>query len=286
MSFGYPLVRADITDLVRSNLLWILTGLLVLLVFANWAADPTMIDASSQSFLLVLLQFTHWLPLFAIVIGYDAVVRLRESGRVRLLLGQPTTRRTLVIQAFLARVIAFLAVLSAAILVVLVLVVTQTGSVGVLEFVAGVGSVALYGLAWLGATVGVSAMAASGRQVIGVMLIAYTLLLALWEPFVARVLALAVTGSGELGGLIEFADPAVVTYAEGATWFLYAFRLGPAEAFTGTVFYSYEVLQAAVDGGSVAVPHGPNLFGVGVLLAWLALPLLVGSWLFQRVDLE
>lgn len=69
MSFGYPLVRADITDLVRSNLLWILTGLLVLLVFANWAADPTMIDASSQSFLLVLLQFTHWLPLFAIVIG-------------------------------------------------------------------------------------------------------------------------------------------------------------------------------------------------------------------------
>lgn len=279
--------RTDLVDAIRSRMVWTAVVLMGLLAASNVAAGPGLVRSSSQPVLMTLIQFTLWLPLFAIVLGYAAITGERESSRIRVLLGQPATRCDIVIGKFLSRTVVFLSALAIVIALVTVFVTVWAGPPDPFAVVAGMTATALYGLAWLGASIGVSAIIASGKHALGVLLVAYVLFGLLWESLTARLLALVVTGSGEfLGTLIEFADPEVVTYANGSTWFLYAYRLSPLQSFSGTIYYVYELLRVAVTGGSAPVAHGPNLFGVGVLLAWAVVPLAVGYWWLGQTDLE
>lgn len=286
MSGVVTIGRTDLVDACRSRIVWAAVGLMGLLAASNTAAGPELIRSSSQPVLLTLLQFTLWLPLFAIVLGYAAVTEEQESGRIRVLLGQPATRRDVVVGKLLSRTVVLLSALAIVIILATSLVTVWVGLPDPLAVVAGAVGVVLYGLAWLGASVGISAIAANGKQALGALLVAYLLCNLLWESFIARLLALVVAGSADLGTLVEFADPEVITYANGSTWFLYAFRFAPAESFSGTVFYVYELLRAVVTGNPTGVAHGPNLFGVAVLLAWAVVPLAVGHWRLRRTDLE
>lgn len=277
------IAQKDVTDAFRSNTLWAAIGFMSVLVLARLISiGSKYINDASQPILLAVAQFDLWLPLFAIVIGYNSVVGERESGRIRLLLGLPSTRRDVVLGKFLGRSVVFLFGVSVSILLLTALIIVQTSGIGLAEIVGGTLVVFLYGLAWIGTTVGVSSFVSSGTRTIGVMFGLYTFFGPLWTQLGQPLLALAVTGSTtvEAMGVRQ-----VLTYADSPTWFLYATRLSPFEAFSGANYYVTDLFEIALLGESTNAPHAPNIFGIGVLIAWAFLPVAFGYWRFKHTEL-
>ena len=100
--------RKDFEDAGRSLLLWVLTGLLILLV-AGVSAIPSLIAEDGVtptfedgvSFLFTPIGFL--IPIIGLIVGYRSIVGERESGSIRFLLGLPNTRRDVLLGKVLGR---------------------------------------------------------------------------------------------------------------------------------------------------------------------------------------
>ncbi|OIB55330.1 ABC transporter permease subunit [Natrialba sp. SSL1] len=283
MSATLQIARAEVTDAVRSRVLWVVTAVLGLFVVTRLWLYGDLLAGTTYPFLSTFDTFAEFVPLLVIILGYRAVVGERDSGRIRLLLGQPGHRRDIVTGKYVGRAATLLAVVLAVALLLLAFVVAQFGTDGPTEIVGGLAVIILYTFAWLGVTVGVSSTFASETRVIGILIGLYALCVVLWDNLVISLVSLVVTGQAETG-----VDPLAGRFAtlEEPTWFLYANRLNPLHAFDGARYYVPDLLDIAFVGGTTTAPHAPNLFGLGVLLAWATVPFLVGYWRFQRADLD
>jgi len=138
----------------------------------------------------------------------------------------------------------------------------------------------LFALEWVGLVVGASSIVASETRAIGIVIGVYTLVEPLWQNLVLRLFALVFIGT------IQTPSQATVFYSlENPTWYLYANRPSPTEAFNAARYYIPELLGGLWYGTTISDPTLPNLFGIAVLIGWATIPVYLGYRQFERVDL-
>ena len=288
--------RKDFEDAVRSRMLWGIIAIFVaFLLMALPVAEQLFPEAATvdaaKALAGVAMLTQLFVPGIALMAGYMAVVGERRSGSLRVLLSYPFSRRDVVVGKLVGRLLVTGTALVVGFAVASVLVVVLYGMPDVTSFAGFVGAGILLGLTFTGLAVGGSAAASSRGRAMGLTIGSFVAMVFFWKP-VAAGIYYAVTGA--LPGL----------HAE--RWYFLLKRLNPLEAFrvlAGAALHEEvnavpqfpvedlparvtpEQLELANRLGSEVPFYLEEWFSVGVLLAWGAIPVLLGYWWFERSDL-
>jgi ABC-2 type transport system permease protein len=215
-------------------------------------------------------------PVVALVAAYLAIAGERESGSLRILLGLEPVRRTIVLGKFLGRSAVVVVGLVGGFALAGVVGLAVYGSLPLVAFLAVVGLTAALGVAFVGIAVGVSAAVATRSRAMTLGIGLYLVLAVLWD-LVPQGAYLANTGSPPGGSV-----PA---------WFVLLQGLSPSGAYSALVMAAihatdpaYPTATTAVE-GTVPFYVEPWTFAL-VLLAWTVGPLLLGTMVFERSDLN
>ena len=282
--------RKEFEDAGRSKLLWSLIGLLVGIVVIGYTAIWYTADDVTAAEVLGFLGFPLQtiVPIAALIAGYMAVVGERRSGSIKLLLGLPPNRSDIVLGKLLGRMAVVGTAVVLAFLVALVLGAAFFGSVPLTDWLAFGAITLLFGVAFAGLAVGVSAGVSTRGKSMALVVGLYMLFVALWE--------------------LVTAGPYYLLYDEGPpveaeTWYLVLEQFNPMSAYTtlasnaieGEVFpftfqYGLEDFEAsqltpAERYAGDAPFYLQDWFGVVVLLFWLVVPVAIGYYRFRNTDL-
>lgn len=274
--------RKDFADAARSKLLWGAILVLVVVTVPDYLSmiDSPVIDSVENAVEFIPVIFVHFVAPFAMIVAHRSIVGERESGSIRVLFGHPVTRRDLILGKLIGRAGLMAVLLSTAMAVLGAVTLLSYGTLPVALFLGITLYVVLYGLVWIGVTVGVSAAVASRLQAVTVVLGLFLFFgpFQLWSRLAVPVFAYFFTGTPSTAGI----DPLRPT--TWPTWYQYVLRLNPMENFE---LGRYVVSGILAEGGPTLI-NGPPLvvFGFAALLAWFAAPLVVGHWLFERADIE
>lgn len=282
MSSLATVARKDFTDSLRTRSIWIIAGVMTILSLSHILAflSSPVSDHHTRPFVFAVAQFSLWLPLAAIGIGFKSVVGERTSGSIRILLGQPATRRTVVYGTYLGRLLILATTVLLSLAIVGIVVAFEFGTLGIIDVIGGTIALLLFAFAWIGLVVGASSFVASETRAIGLVIGIYTIVEPLWQNLVLRLFAFVFTGT------IQTPSQATVFYTlKDPTWYLYANRLSPTEAFNAARYYIPELLEGLWYGTTISGPTLPNLFGIAVLIGWATIPVYLGYRQFERVDL-
>ena len=292
------IARKDFEDVVRSRMIWGITAIFLLLMgIVTFGASAQIEDPSATD---VIFFFTNvggqiFVPIIALVVGYMAIVGERQSGSLRVLFGLSHNRRDVLFGKLASRTGVIVVATLAACAFAAALMVALFGTLPVGTLLGFVALTLLLGAAFTGIAVGVSAMTDSRMQAMGGAIGSYLLFTMLWHPLVAGVYYLL---EGELVGL------------EAPTWYLFALRLNPLEAYRQAISSLIESFVPALIGWENIVEDVPagsfqgdalllsnrvagevpfyltEPFAAVVLLGWLVVPVAIGYRRFERADLN
>ncbi len=206
----------------------------------------------------------YLIPLIALILGFDAIVGERERGSLDLLLTMPITRLELLIGKYLG-LSAALAISTVAGFGLAGIAMAGRLDAGALMHYSGfILSSVLLGMVFLSLAVTLSVFAADRAGASG-------LAIALWFFFVLvfdlLLLGALVATGGHYGGAI----------------FPYLLLLNPADVFRVLNIFSMEDVRTLY-GMATVFPEelaSPWLLG-GVMLIWVAAPLSIAYWRFER----
>lgn len=269
-----PITKKNFRQAIRSRLVWALLGILILYQGIGILSASEMFFRSPVTATRYLAtSFTTIVPPLALVVGYKAIVGERESGSLRILLSFPTTRRDIVAGAYLSRISILTTTLLIALVGLIIAVLYKGVGIAAAEIIVILGLVILYGFAWTGIAIGISAGTSTRFRAVAGVFGLYTLFMLFWDTLVIPSLAFLFSGSSNTDALKP------IEIAQDPSWFIYLNRINPIKAYDGL-----RVSLASVVDGSL--PAVPNLFGLFVLIAWATLPVLIGFRYFNRADLE
>lgn len=288
--------RKDFEDAVRSRLLWGLTAVFVafltmaLLSAEQLFPDTVAVDAA-KALAGVAMLGQLFVPGIALVVGYMAVVGERQSGSLRVLLSYPFSRLDVVTGKLIGRLLVTFTALVVGYAVGTLVVVALYGVPDVGTFVGFVGAGVLVGLTFTSLAVGGSAAARTRGRAMGLAVGAFAGMVFFWKPV---VVGLYYVVNGSLPGV------------RADAWYFFVKRLNPLEAFR-------VLAGSALDADVAPVPEFPledvpatappeqlalanriagevpfylqDWVAVLVLIAWGAVPVLVGYWRFEHGDL-
>jgi len=277
------IAQKDFKHSLRTRSIWVIAGAMTVLSLSHVLSfmSTPIADQHTRPFILAVAQFTLWLPLAAIGVGFKSVVGERSSGSIRVLLGQPGTRRDVVFGTYLGRSLILTTTVLLSLVVMGVVVAVGFGGIEAVDVIGGTIALLLFALAWIGLTVGVSSFVASETRAIGLVMGTYALVEPLWRNLVLPLFSFAFTGSSRVP------SQATVFYSlDEPTWYLYVNRLSPAEAFNAARYYVPELIEGVLYGTAVPGPHAPNVFGLAVLLGWATIPVVVGYRRFESAELQ
>ncbi|QKY19293.1 ABC transporter permease subunit [Halolamina sp. CBA1230] len=266
--------RNDLRGAFATRGVWVLTaGLLALLAGMGYAV-PRLAGSPETPFsayLDVLVAVAVPLfPLLGLVLGYRAVVAARDSGTAALALSLPNSRRDLVVGKLLARAAALAGALGVAGLAAGGYLFVSYGEFAAGEYLLVLLATYGYTLAFLGIAVGLSTGVTSPRRVIGTAFGAYVLLAMLWGTLIDAVMIV----------LFRFSPP-----MEAPTWVEFAKFVEPG---TSLSYLLASELGVGTAPPAAVVGTEPFVSAAGALtalLAWLALPVVLGYARFQRDEL-
>jgi ABC-2 type transport system permease protein len=275
------LAQKDFADAARSKLLWGAILVLVVVTVPDYLTmiDSPVIDSAGNAVEFIPMIFVNFVAPLAMIIGHRAVVGERESGSIRVLFGHPLTRRDLVVGKVLGRGALTGVLLVAAMLVLGIVTLVSYGTVPVLLFLGVSLYVVLYGVVWTGVTVGISAAVASRLRAITAVLGLFLFFgpFQLWSRLAVPAAALLFTGSPSTNG-IDTLQPST-----WPVWYEYVLRLNPMENFE---LGRYVVSGLVTNGSHTGVSGTLALFGIATLLLWFAVPIVIGYWRFEGVDIQ
>jgi len=266
-----PVARKDIQDAVRSRSLLLLTmGFVVLFVVLALLAFRTGDREFGDILATAAGVFDILLPVVAFGVGYKAILGERQAGTLVLALALPHSRRDLVVGKFVGRAL----VLSVPVLIGLVvagaLALAAGGAVSGLGDYLAFGVVTLlYGLAFLGVALFLSIGTGSSRRATLGAIGLYIALVLAWGVLVDALVAILfrLQGSGtkpDWAVFLQFLSPAN----------LYQFLLDGAEDVQSDIV------------GMVDPPWFLTWWvAVVLLLAWMVVPVAIGTWRFERTEL-
>jgi ABC-type transport system involved in multi-copper enzyme maturation permease subunit len=223
------------------------------------AADLPLFEASASASAFVI-------PITALVGAYLAVAGERQSGRIRLLLGMPPTRRDLVVGKFVSRSAVILVAVAIAYALAIAASLLLYQEVPLAVAIGTAAFVGLLGVTFVGIAVGISALVSSRIKAIALVLVFYMVTIVMWDP-------------------ILFATEALVVDAPTPPeWLVFLDSFPPSESFSALYDEFFDALG------------GPNYEGdgfyrsplglVGTMLVWTVVPVVVGYLVFERVDLS
>ena len=282
--------RADFDDAVRSKMVLAMIGILVGFAAVLYTAFGLVADdgTAGETLAWLALPMQTILAIAALVVGYVAIVGERRSGRIRMLCGLPPTRRDVLVGKLLARgAIVVVAVVPAFVLSA-VLSVAFFGTLPVGSWLVLGVSTTLFGLAFVGLAVGVSAAVSTRGRAMAIVVGWFATFVALWElvvagpyyllegespPIDAEKWYLAVDSLNPISAYAAIANEAVA----GDVWPLqFGYGLREPEALT---------MSAAQRYPGEAPFYLQEWFGLVILTAWFAIPLVIGYARFRRMDL-
>lgn len=254
------IARQDFTQVRDHRLLWAAFALVAVLML------PSLLGGRSVTALAY--NYRMYGVVLVAMLSVNAVVGERESNRLRLLLSLPGSRRDVFLAKLAARTTMYILVL-AALMALVALALTVSSGVPAFAFLATTLWMGLYGVAWTGFTVGVSAAFGSWFRSAAAVLVAYVTFdpnLGIWGELLLPLLSFPFSG--------RFGTGAVSSLGTTNTelWYRYVARLNPVVAF--------------VEGPTADVWRlFPNLFGILVLVLFGSIPAIIGYRRFEAADL-
>lgn len=278
-----PLARLEAKRVLSSVGPWLLAALLPL-----WLYRPSYrgVEFLGTNVTLGYLQYLSQilLPAAIVLVGYQTIASERESGRLKMPLSLPLTRRQLLLGVFCGRLGAVLVPVSISIAIVTAAGLLKHGLFAPLQFVAMLGAALLYVTALLSVVVGVSTLVSRAITAVSILFLGLFLILELlWRGVVYSI----ITTLTEAGMIAE---------ETGLEYLL--LRIAPSNAYavltnwilgTGNAVSLFNSL-AHGPGGTVTevfetVPvYLHEASGLIILLLWIILPLAIGLFMFDRGD--
>lgn len=222
---GLGLVFAkEFRDVRRSRMLWGLLGFslgfmfLLMTILGVWGPEtPT-----GTEFLEVFASFGGQVlfPILALVAGYMALVRERQSGSIRILHGLPHSRGEILLGKFLGRASVLAGVVGLSFIAITVLGLFLLGSLSMLEVTLVTGATILNVVTFVSIAVAISAVTASRGRAMAGAIGSYVVFGVIWEPLVAGVHYLI---EGSLVGV------------EAPAWYFALRRLSPIYAYSDMI---------------------------------------------------
>ncbi|SEQ79041.1 ABC transporter permease [Natrinema salaciae] len=271
--------KKDFRDAVRSRVLIGLTVLFSLFTVGGAFLASRLSElfeeggASSTIDLILALQTpaSFLVPVIALVVGYGAIAGERESGSLKFLLGLPHRRRDVVLGKVLGRTGVVAVSILVGFAVGLVGLFAFVGSVSIVDYVAFTLLTVLFGFVYVCIGVGLSSMTRSTtKAAIG----AFGLIVVFW------------IGWGVVGQLLLFAIEGTLFVESFPDWYISYLSLPPDAAYgsaIGAVLGENQLSMAGIVENLPVVAQ--PWFGFVLLTIWALVPLGLGLWRFDRVDL-
>lgn len=277
MSRVLTIARADFNRVRRHKLVW---GAVLLLgvMFLPWAVNSGLNTRNELP--LYLLMNAHELLAFSLVVvgavAYNTIVGERTGGTIRFALVLGATRREIVLGKLLSRAGLSCLALSVTLLVVSIATVVGYGVGAFVPFAVMSVWMLCYVGVWTMVIVGFSAMFDSQYRTLGASVGVFALFsvsLAFWNAIVRPLISLVFTGS--------FAVETYEVLKTAPLWVRVTQRLNPQQSLFLLVQWSVQSLT----GESVTTSALLNLFGLLVVVAFGAIPLMFGLRRFEQTDL-
>lgn len=212
----------DFEDSVQSRMVWAIIGVfsaLMLIVGIASSAEGSLSDASGMVVMFTSIGGQIMVPLVSLAVGYKAIVEERESGSIRVLFGLGHGRRDVFVGKFVSRlaITGIAMAVTSLIAIAMALLLFDDFPVGMM--LAFLGITVLYGMAFTGIGIGISAVAAARMKALAGMFGTYVFFSMFWYPLVAGVHYVV---TGKLAGY------------EAPNWYFFLLRLSPLEAYIQT----------------------------------------------------
>lgn len=266
--------RKDVRDAVRSRTFLLLVGLFLLLFVGIAVAVPSLASAEFSNFVLYTLTVVGFLvPLVSIALGYKSVIGERQSGSIKLVLSLPHARRDLAVGKFVGRAVVFTLPVVLGMAAAAVVVALLYESFPIVEYAVLTVATVVFGLAFLGLTLGLSLSTRSNRRVTAGAFGAYVLFVMLWNDLIQFFVLF----------LYRFMEPSIMF--DLPDWALFVQFAAPTESYN-------RILTALFDVGfespytAAGAPWFVDWWVAPILLAgWIVLPVVLGYRRFAKADL-
>lgn len=257
------IAKRDVLDPVRSRSLAVLAGVYVVLFGAaayfqaNWATSLASLLVSSVRI---------FVPLTAFALGYQSIVKGRQNGSLRVILGYPHTRREVVFGRAVGRSLVMAGIITVGFIAAALVYTFEAGVPALVPSIVAWGLALLLGVSMACFAVGISASVRTTNRAVMLCFGAFLLFLVFWRqlPFLLRYV---------FNGFNAPQGPP-------PEWTAVFTHLEPLNAYRTTI-------SGFLPGRTVRVTefYTTEWFGILVILAWLVLPVLVGLWRFNQNDL-
>ena len=265
--------KKEFLDTVRSRSLFIVTALFVLWAgFLAWIQHipetypQSSVPESTRALLNSLKQSSGFVALIGLGLGYNSIAGERESGRYKLLLGLPNSRRDVVYGKFLGRTAVVAVAVTVAAAVVSLIALFRYDSFAFGPFFVFTLFLFVYGAVHVAVALAISVALRSRLQALAVTTGLYIFFWFFWALFLISVQQF----------LIGIRNP---------DWFILIGMVNPSNAFEHATIAFVPGVETLTN---LVRPDGPFVhdeLGLVILLLWMTLPLWLAYRRFRRMDL-
>lgn len=264
----------DVGDSIRQYHLHASVGVVALL----FAVSAYLMTGPHQSVEGTTVPFgigslgTFLIPLVAIGFSQGVIVGMRTRGDLKLLLGMPFSRRDVVLGSFLGRSVLVVASVFVGVALAAGVALLRGAPLALDALLGAAGLVGVLGVVFVAISVAISASVSTETRASALVMGAFFLFaFDLWRQ-VPRAVAWLLAG-------FEYPD-------RFPAWVSYVAHLNPVLAFRDAIGPFVPAVTQMTGPIPDPVPIYRSLpFAVVVLVCWIAVPLLVAVWRFDRTDL-
>jgi len=290
------IAKKDFQDAVRSWLFWGLsvfffTLMAALAGFLSWANPDNF---TTISFIALVSQVCKLIiPLIALLLGWKAIAGERETGSIKVLLSLPHSRKDVLLGKLLGRTAVLSLSLVIGFLIAMVAVAFAVTEFSFTAYVAFLAMTIVYGLAYMSIAVSLSSLTRSTTMAGAAMFGVFVLFYIVWNS-IRTALGLLMRR-----GYIEGVSYTTTNFAGQQIeptrlpdWALFIDMIDPGNAYQNTItlFSSLSSDRIGTSFNEAAFPDGlpfflQDWFSLLILLFWIAVPLAVALYRFDRVDI-
>ncbi|TMT80327.1 ABC transporter permease [Haloterrigena sp. H1] len=288
--------KKDFQDAVRSWLFWGLSAFFFTLMaalagFLTWA-NPD--EFTTISFIALVSQVCKLIiPLIALLLGWKAIAGERETGSIKVLLSLPHSRKDVLLGKLLGRTAVLSLSLVIGFLIAMVAVAFAVSEFSFPAYVAFLAMTIVYGLAYMSIAVSLSSLTRSTTMAGAAMFGVFVLFYIVWNS-IRTALGLLMR-RGYIEGVSYTTTNFVGQQIEPTRlpdWALFIDMIDPGNAYQNTItlFSALSSNRIGTSYNEAAFPDGlpfflQDWFSLLILLFWIAVPLAVALYRFDRVDI-